>query len=51
MWGINSLLTMEKERVVHLGIFYQPLHSAQNIGFRWESSRIPSIVRQDKDVL
>ena len=50
MRDMNSSLTMEKERVMCLGIFYQPLHSVQNIGLRRKPSGIPSIVRQDKDI-
>lgn len=51
MGDINSSLTMEKERVVRPGIFYQPLHSSQDIGLRWKPFRILGIVRQDQNVL
>ena len=50
MWDMNSSLTVEKERVMCLGTFYQPLHSTQNIGLRREPSGIPSVVRQDNDI-
>ena len=50
MLGINSRRTMEKERVMWSGIFYQPLHGIHHIGLSRKSFGIPSIVGQHSDV-
>ena len=50
MWGINSSLTMEKERVMCLGILYQPLYGTQYIVLGRKSPSVPSVVGQDNNI-
>ena len=50
MRDINNSLTVQKERVVRLSVFYQPLHGAQDVGLRRKPSRILSIVCQDNNI-